>query len=79
MNKFDKAVNKKTTELLTKNLLGKDVDIETYNRFKIIARAMIRVESRGVKPNDNPKSLYNKTWKTAGKYYDRDSSAFKSE
>jgi hypothetical protein len=68
MNRFDRAVNKKTNELLNKNLLGQDVDVETINKFRTIARAMIREEMRGVKPNDNPKSLYCKTWKVAAKY-----------
>lgn len=68
MNKFDRAVNKKTNELITKNLLGQDVDVETVNKFKTIARAMIREEMRGIKPSNNQKSLYCKTWKTAGKY-----------
>lgn len=70
MNKFDKAVNKKANELITKNLMGEEVDIHQYNKFKTIARAMIREELREAKPSENPKSLYGKTWKTAGKYND---------
>lgn len=68
MNRFDKAVNKKTNELISKNLVGQDVDIETINKFRTIARAMVREEMRGVKPDNNPKSLYAKTWSTAAKY-----------
>lgn len=70
MNKFDRAVNKKANELIEKNLPGEEIYEETFNKFKTIARAMIREESRGVKPSDNPKSLYQKTWKTANKYGD---------
>lgn len=70
MNKFDKAVNKKTSELISQKLLLQEAHIETYNKFKIIARAMVREELRGLKPNENPKSLYNKTWKAAKKYSD---------
>lgn len=68
MNKFDRAVNKKTSELITKNLIGQDVDEEIYKKFRTIARAMIREELRGVKPSNKTKSLYKKTWKTADKY-----------
>jgi hypothetical protein len=68
MNKFDRAVNKKTSELITKDLLNQDVDEETFKKYKIIARAMIRAELRKVEPSDNPKSLYRKTWKAADKY-----------
>ena len=68
MNKFDRTVNKKFNELIAKNLLNKDVDAEEFKKFKIISKAIIREESRGLKPNDNPKSLYAKTWKAAGKY-----------
>jgi hypothetical protein len=68
MNKFDRAVNKKTSELIIKNLLGQEVDEEAYKKFQVIARAIIREELRGVKPSNNPNSLYCKTWKTAGKY-----------
>lgn len=70
MNKFDRAVNKKASELMTKSLMGQEVYKEDFKRFKEIARAMIREELRGVKPSNNPKSLYRKTWKTAGKYDD---------
>lgn len=70
MNKFDRAVNKKTSELITKNLIGQDVYEEDFKKFKMIARAMIREELRGAKPSKNPKSLYRKTWKAAGKYND---------
>lgn len=68
MNKFDRAVNKKTSELITKNMLGMDVNEDDIKKFKTIARAIIREELRGVTPSNNPKSLYGKTWKTAGKY-----------
>ncbi|OCB00323.1 hypothetical protein [Clostridium beijerinckii] len=70
MNKFDKAINQKASELITKNLLGKEVTEEEFRKFKIIARAIVREEMRGVKPNKNPKSLYGKTWKVARKYSD---------
>jgi hypothetical protein len=70
MNNFDRAVNKKFNELIAKNLLGTDVDEEDIKKFKTIAKALIREESRGLKPNNNPKSLYAKTWKSAGKYGD---------
>ncbi|MEQ8154356.1 MAG: hypothetical protein ABRQ25_05665 [Clostridiaceae bacterium] len=70
MNKFDKAVNKKTSELITKNLIGQEVGEEEYKKFKTIARAIIREELRGVKPKKNKKSLYSKTWKAADKYGD---------
>jgi hypothetical protein len=36
----------------------------------VIARAMIREELRGVKPNEKSNSLYCKTWKAASKYDD---------
>ena len=68
MNKFDRAVNKKTSQLITKNLLGQQVDEADIKKFQVIARAMIREELRGVKTSNNPKSLYGKTWKTANKY-----------
>lgn len=68
MNKFDRAVNKKTSELITKNLIGQDINEETYKKYRIIARAMIREELRGVKPSNKAKSLYKKTWKSADKY-----------
>lgn len=70
MNKFDKAINQKTSELITKNLLGQEFNEEEFRKFKIIARAIVREEMRGVKPNKNPKSLYGKTWKAARKYSD---------
>ena len=70
MNKFDRAVNKKTSELITKNLIGQEVYEEDFKKFKMIARAIIREESRGAKLSQNPKSLYRKTWKAAGKYND---------
>lgn len=70
MNKFDRAVNKKTNELIIKNFPDQEVSEETYKKFQVIARAMIREEMRGVKPDNRPKSLYAKTWKTAGKYSD---------
>jgi len=70
MNKFDRAVNKKTSELITKNLIGKEVDEEEFKKFKVISRAIIREELRGAKPSEKLNSLYRKTWKTAGKYND---------
>ena len=70
MNKFDRVVNKKTSELITKNLINQEVYEEDYKKFKSIAKAMIREELRGVKPSKSSKSLYCKTWKTAGKYGD---------
>lgn len=70
MNKFDRAVNKKTNELIIKSVTGQEVNEETYKKFQVIARAMIREEMRGVKPNNKPKSLYTKTWKAASKYGD---------
>jgi hypothetical protein len=70
MNKFDRAVSKKTSELITKNSLNQDVDEETIKKFQTIARAMIREELRGVKPSNRPDSLYRKTWKAADKYGD---------
>jgi hypothetical protein len=70
MNKFDRAVNKKTSELITKNLMGKEVDEEDFKKFKIIARAMIREELRKAKPRQKTNSLYCKTWKAADKYGD---------
>lgn len=70
MNKFDRAVNKKTYELILENFPDQEVDEETYKKFLTIARAMIRTEMRGIKQSDNPKSLYQKTWKTANKYGD---------
>lgn len=68
MNKFDRTVNKKVNELILENFPDVEVDEETYKKFQSIARAMIRVELRDVKPSNNPKSLYQKTWKTASKY-----------
>ena len=70
MNKFDRAVNKKTNELIVENFVGKEVNEEVYKKFLSIARAKVREELRGVKPSKNPKSLYGKTWKSAGKYKD---------
>jgi len=68
MNKFDRAVNKKASELISKNLLNQEVYEEDYKKFKTIARAIIREELRNAKIKRNPNSLYNKTWKTASKY-----------
>lgn len=68
MNKFDRAVNRKASELITRNLLGQEVYEEDYKKFKTIARAIIREELRNAKPKRNPNSLYHKTWKAAGKY-----------
>lgn len=68
MNNFDRIVNKKSNELIAKNLPDKDASEEDFKKFKLIAKAIIREASRGLKPNDNPKSLYAKTWKAAGKY-----------
>lgn len=70
MNKFDRAVNKKASELITKNMLGQEVTEEDIKKFTIIARAIIREEQRGLKPNNDERSLYNKTWQTAKKYGD---------
>lgn len=70
MNKFDRAVNKKTSELITKNLMGQEVYEEDFKKYRTIARAMIREELRGAKPSKSPKSLYRKTWKAAEKYND---------
>lgn len=70
MNKFDRAVNKKAIELITKNLIGQEVYEEDFKRFKTIARAMIREELRGARSNNRPQSLYRKTWKAAEKYGD---------
>lgn len=70
MNKFDRAINKKTSELITKNLIGHEVNEEDFKKFKMIARAIIREGMRGVKPNNKHYNLYNKTWKTADKYGD---------
>lgn len=70
MNTFDRAVNKKASFLITKNSLNGDIDEEEYRKFKAIAKAIIREELRGLKPNDKPNSLYAKTWKTAKKYND---------
>lgn len=71
MNKFDRAVNKKTKELIAKNLPGQNVDnvdAETLKKFQTIARALLREEARGVKPKNQDDSLYQKTWKAANKY-----------
>lgn len=68
MNRFDKAVNKKTSELITKNMLGQEVTESDIKKFTIIARALIREEQRGLKPNNDEGSLYNKTWRAAKKY-----------
>lgn len=70
MNKFDRAVNRKTSELITKNLLGQEVYVEDYKKFKTIARAIIREDLRKAKPKRSSNSLYNKTWKAASKYGD---------
>jgi hypothetical protein len=70
MNKFDRVVNKKTSELITKNLLGHEVTEEDFKKYKTIARAMIREELRKVRPSNKISSLYWKTWKAAGKYED---------
>ena len=60
MNNFDRAVNKKSNDLISKNLLGKDADKEDFKKFTVIAKAIIREESRGLKPDNKPKSLYAK-------------------
>lgn len=70
MNTFDRAVNKKTNFLISKNSLDGNIDEEDYRKFKMISKAIIREELRGLKPNDKPKSLYGKTWKSARKYSD---------
>lgn len=68
MNKFDRTVNRKASELISKNLLGQEVYEEDYKKFKTIARAMIREELRKAKPSKSHNSLYCKTWKAANKY-----------
>jgi hypothetical protein len=68
MNKFDKAVNKRASELITKNMLGQEVTAEDVKKYTVIARALIREEQRGLKPNNDERSLYNKTWQAAKKY-----------
>lgn len=70
MNKFDSAVNKKTSELITRNMIGQEVSEEDFKKFKTIARAMVREELRNLKPNNKSNSLYSKTWKAASKYGD---------
>ncbi|MVX67364.1 hypothetical protein [Clostridium chromiireducens] len=70
MNRFDRAVNKKTSDLITKNLLGQDVTEEDFKKFRIIARAMIREEARNIKTDGKHNSLHHKTWKNAAKYGD---------
>ena len=70
MNKFDRAVNRKTSELISKNLIDQEVYVDDYKKFKTIARAMIREELRKAKPKKSQNSLYNKTWKAASKYGD---------
>lgn len=70
MNGFDRAVNKKTSELIAKNLKEESIDESSFKKLKVIARAVIRENIRGVKPNSNPKSLYGKTWKEADKYHE---------
>ena len=54
MNNFDRAVIKKTNALISRNAVDKDLDEEKLRKFKVIAKAIIRQESRGLKPNDNP-------------------------
>lgn len=68
MNKFDKAVNKRINELILNEYKGKELDEADYKKFAAIARAQVREKLRGVKPSENPKSLYKKTWKNADKY-----------
>ena len=68
MNKFDRAVNKKTSELITKNLLGQEIHAEDFKKFKVISRAIIREEMRGIRPSEKHNSLHRKTWKAADKY-----------
>jgi len=68
MNTFDRAVNKKSSFLISKNSLDNEIDEDEYRKFKIVAKAIIREESRELMPNNKPKSLYSKTWKTAKKY-----------
>lgn len=70
MNRFDRAVSKKVNDLIEKNISGEEVYMEDYKKFRAIARALVREEIRGAKPNNNPKSLYGKTWKTASRYED---------
>jgi len=68
VNRFDRAVNKKTSELITKNMLGKEVYPEDIRKYKTIARALVREEMRKLEPNNRESSLYKKTWKAASKY-----------
>lgn len=70
MNRFDRAVNKKTSELITKNLIGQEVNEDDFKKYKTIARAIIREELRKAKPSGKRDSLHNKTWKAAKKYGD---------
>ena len=70
MNRFDRAVKKRTNELIEKNITDGEVYEEDLKKFNTIARAMIREEMRHLKSSNNPKSLYGKTWKEAQKYGD---------
>lgn len=70
VNRFNRAVNKKASELITKNMLGQEVYPEDIRKYKTIARALIREEMRKLEPNPREDSLYKKTWKAASKYGD---------
>lgn len=41
MNKFDKAINKKTSELITKNLLGQEVTEEEFRNLKLLQEQLL--------------------------------------
>lgn len=75
MNKFDRAVNKQINEMILKNFAGTEVDEKTYKKYAAIAKASVRVKYRGVKPSNNPKSLYRKMWKNAESYSHSETSA----
>jgi hypothetical protein len=70
MNKFDRAVKKKTNELIEKNVPEETLDEDILKKFSTIARAMIREEIRNPQKRTSSKSLYRKTWKAAEKYGD---------
>ena len=36
MNRFDRAVNKKTSELITKNLIGQEVNEDDFKNIKLL-------------------------------------------
>ncbi len=74
MNKFDRAVNRKINELIIKDFTGTEVDEKNYKKYAAVARATVRQEYRGVKENNNPKSLYRKMWRNAESYSNLDTS-----